>query len=103
MLRMQRITSRDNPRLVDAARLIASSRERRKRDRCVLEGDHLVSAYVGRYGAPESAIVLDLALERAPIASLIQQLPEERVVIVDETLWSVLPQVPPGVGIVAVA
>jgi len=33
---MPRISSSDNPRLKEAARLIASSRERRKSGRCVL-------------------------------------------------------------------
>ena len=42
---MPRISSSDNPRLKEAARLIASSRERRKSGRCVLEGEHLVDVY----------------------------------------------------------
>src|SRR5947199_65287 len=37
---MPRVTSRDNPRLNEAVRLIASSRDRRKSGRCVLEGEH---------------------------------------------------------------
>ena len=52
---MPRITSRDNPRLKEAVRLIASSRERRKAGRCVLEGEHLVLApaqSLGRHRRP---------------------------------------------------
>ena len=45
---MQRITSRQNPRLKEAARLIASARDRRKAGRCVLEGEHLVGVYQHR-------------------------------------------------------
>ena len=43
--RMQHVTSRQNPRLNEAARLIASSRDRRKAGKCVLEGEHLVAVY----------------------------------------------------------
>ena len=50
---MQRVSSRQNPRLLEAARLIASSRDRRKAGKCVLEGDHLIGVYLERIAAPE--------------------------------------------------
>ena len=56
---MPRITSPDNPRLKQAIRLLASSRDRRKAGLCVLEGAHLVNAYIERHGMPETVIVLD--------------------------------------------
>ena len=40
---MQRVTSRQNPRLREAIGLIASARDRRKAGKCVLEGEHLVA------------------------------------------------------------
>jgi hypothetical protein len=49
---MQRVTSRQNPRLREASRLLTSSRERRKAGRCVLEGEHLVAVYCERVGPP---------------------------------------------------
>ena len=49
---MPRVSSRDNPRLQQAARLIASSRDRRKAQQCVLEGEHIIQAYIQRYGTP---------------------------------------------------
>ena len=56
---MQRVTSRNNPRVHEAARLIASSRDRRKAGKCVLEGEHLIAVYLDRVGAPESLLVVD--------------------------------------------
>ena len=61
---MPKVTARDNPRLSEAARLIASSRDRRKSGKCVLEGDHLVGVYLDRVGAPETLLVVE---ERATI------------------------------------
>ena len=49
---MPRITSPDNPRLKQAIRLLASSRDRRKAGLCVLEGAHLVNAYIERQVRP---------------------------------------------------
>lgn len=52
-----RIQSRDNPRLRAAARLLASSRERRKAGRCVLEGVHLLEACLAGGITPETVLV----------------------------------------------
>ena len=62
---MTRVTSPQNPRLKEVARLVASSRDRRKAGRCVLEGEHLVEVYVAQRGAPEVLLVREDAL-RAP-------------------------------------
>ncbi|MCL2296954.1 MAG: hypothetical protein FWC35_01590, partial [Proteobacteria bacterium] len=56
---MQPITSPHNPRLKDAARLIASAHERRKSRRCVLEGEHLIEMYIARHGLPDTLIVTE--------------------------------------------
>src|SRR5262249_53417603 len=99
---MPRITSRDNPRLHEAARLIASSRERRKADRCVLEGEHLVEAYVRRIGPPETLIVAEAAQERPEVRSLMSAAPAGRMLIVAASAWSTLGPVPAAAGVLAV-
>ena len=55
---MQRVSSKDNPRLAEAARLVASSRDRRKSGKCVLEGDHPIGVYLERIGRPETLVVV---------------------------------------------
>ena len=99
---MPRITSRDNPRLKEAVRLIASSRERRKAGRCVLEGEHLVAAYCQRHGAPETLILAEAALSRPAIAELRARVPVARTLIVAEAAWQELAQLPSAVGALAV-
>jgi len=99
---MQRITSRDNPRLREAARLIASSRDRRKLGRCVLEGEHIVSVYYQRYGAPETLIVAESAVAKPQVRALMDAVPPTRTLIVAEAAWTNLGQLPAAVDALAV-
>jgi len=99
---MRHITSRQNPRLKEAARLIASSRDRRKAGKCVLEGEHLVAAYAQRHGAPDSIVVTDEALAHPRVRALALRY-EERVLVVTPKLLSELAVLPAEVGMLAVA
>jgi TrmH family RNA methyltransferase len=99
---MPRITSRDNPRLTEAARLIGSSRDRHKTGRCVLEGTHVIAAYRTRYGAPETLIVAESSLADPEVRALRAGVPESRTLIVAEAAWSDLAQLPASVGALAV-
>ena len=99
---MPRVSSRDNPRLRQAARLIASSRDRRKAGRCVLEGEHVIAVYCERHGPPETLIVAESALERGGIRELLDRVPPTSSLIVTDALWADLAQFPPGLGAIAV-
>jgi hypothetical protein len=59
-----RVVSRQNSRYREIARLVCSSRERRKTGRCVLEGEHLVGAYLDRVGVPDTVVASEDALAR---------------------------------------
>jgi TrmH family RNA methyltransferase len=99
---MPRITSRDNPRLREAARLIGSSRERRKTDRCVLEGEHLVTAYCSRVGPPETLIVAEAAQELPGVRALLSGIASASTLIVADGAWASLGPVPAAAGVLAV-
>ncbi|HSS69520.1 MAG TPA: RNA methyltransferase [Casimicrobiaceae bacterium] len=99
---MPRITSRDNPRLREAARLIGSSRDRRKAGRCVLEGTHVIAAYQARYGPPETLIVTESALPDPEVRALRSGVADSRTLVVSESAWLELPQIPASVGALAV-
>jgi len=99
---MPRITSRDNPRLKQVAQLVSSSRARRKADRCVLEGEHIVAAYRARYGAPETLIIAEPALARPAIAALKEGVPPAQTLVVAEQAWPEFAQIPAAVGMLAV-
>ena len=83
-------------------RLLASSRERRKLARCVLEGEHLVQVYCRRYGAPETLLIAESALSRPVAQELLRVVPPQDVLIITEHAWAALPQLPPAIGVLAV-
>ena len=98
---MQRVTSRHNPRLREAARLIASARDRRKANRCVLEGEHLVAVYRERHGPPETLIVADDVLARETVRALVAE-EAARTLVVPASLFAELATFPADVGVLAV-
>lgn len=98
---MQRVSSRHNPRLREAARLVASAHDRRKAGRCVLEGEHLVGVYWDRHGPPETLVVTEEALARASVRALAEREPA-RTLIVPTGLFAELATLPAGVGLLAV-
>jgi RNA methyltransferase, TrmH family len=99
---VRHITSRQNPHLREAAALIASSRERRKSGKCVLEGEHVVATYVERYGAPEVLIVTAGALAR-PGAKALAERHAARTLVVPESLLGATASLPASVGLLAIA
>jgi TrmH family RNA methyltransferase len=98
---VQRITSRNNPRLREAARLAASSRDRRKTGQCVLEGEHVVGVYAERVGAPRSLIVTDEAMARSAVRALVDR-HSDRALVVPESLFDEIATLPADVGVLAV-
>jgi TrmH family RNA methyltransferase len=99
---VQHVTSRTNPRLKEAARLVASARDRRKSGRCVLEGEHLIAVYLARVGAPETLIVVADRLAQPPFAALAAAVPPGRVLAVAPSLFAELSTLPVDVGALAV-
>jgi len=99
---VQRITSRNNERLREVARLIESSRDRRKSGRCVLEGVHLIDVYTTRIGAPETLVVVDDAVGDAEVARIVGRVPPARVVAVPRAVFTELAVLPPEIGALAV-
>jgi len=99
---MQRVTSRQNPRLREASRLLTSSRERRKAGRCVLEGEHLVAVYCERVGPPELLIVVDEARDDPAIAALVASVPASATLAVSRAIFADLATLPADIGVLAV-
>ena len=65
---MKRIASRDNAHFRELKKLCQSGRERRKTGRIVLDGMHLIEAYVERFGLPQEIVVSESGLARDEIA-----------------------------------
>ena len=99
---MLRVTSRNNPRLAEAAGLISSSRDRRKAGRCVLEGEHLIAVYLDRVGPPESLIVVEDRLAEPWIRALVARVPDRDVISVPAVIFGEVSTLPAAVGALAV-
>ncbi len=99
---MQHITSRQNPRLVEARRLAQSSRDRRKAGRCILEGEHLVNVYCDRVGPPELLIVVDTAVADPRIVALTARVPAAATLAVPAALFAEIAALPAEIGVLAV-
>lgn len=100
---MTRVVSRQNARFREVARLVSSSRDRRKSRRALLEGEHLVDVYLARVGMPEVLVVNEDAAARAGIAALVAKMPASRVLVVPRALFDGMGALPPDVGVIAVA
>jgi TrmH family RNA methyltransferase len=98
---MLRVTSRHNPKLKETVRLVASSRDRRKAGKCVLEGEHLIEAYASRYGAPETLLVTQPFLGRESARALVERF-ESRTIVVPDAIFDDIAVLPAGVGLLAV-
>ena len=75
------LRSRANPRVRAWKSLQSDARERRRRRRLLLEGVHLVAAYVERVGAPRELILSNTALANAEIATLAKRVGLQPVIV----------------------
>ena len=100
---MTRVVSRQNSRYREIARLVSSSRERRKTGRCVLEGEHLVAAYLDRVGVPDTVVASEDALARPGVAALLARVSPANAVVVPQALFDDMGTLMPDVGVIAVA
>lgn len=80
---MKTIRSRDNPFVKQLVALAHSARERKKAGLTVLDGIHLVTAYLDAVGAPRALAIAESALARDEVRKLLSA--------VDDKIVSVLP------------
>ena len=98
---MKHITSADNPQFRALLKLHQSSRERRKAGLSLLDGVHLVAAYVEHAGAPDQVAVGRSALENPEIAALLRSKDFPEPVVLGDGLMRELSSVATPTGIIA--
>lgn len=98
---MKTITSRDNPLFKSARKLAASARERSKSGQAVLDGIHLVTAYLHSGGKPEAVFLAVSAQGNREIQALIEALPPAKLVWLADDLFREISTVETPTGIVA--
>lgn len=98
---MKTVTSRDNPAFKSMAKLVASASERRKRGLTVLDGVHLLEAFLEAGRPVDSVVVSRGALERPEVARLLGRVPAGRVVAAADALFESLSTVDCATGLLA--
>ena len=77
---MEHIASAQNSRIKHLAKLAASAAKRRAFGQTLLEGTHLLEAFLNAGGRPECVYVAENRLEDAEISALLQRMPSEKTV-----------------------
>jgi TrmH family RNA methyltransferase len=98
---MKTIASRDNPAFKAMARLAASGAERRRSGASVLDGAHLLAAFLDSGRKPEEVMVSKAGLADAQIARLIERSAPARVTLLSDALFDALSTVESPTGVIA--
>ncbi|TAJ77017.1 MAG: RNA methyltransferase [Gallionellaceae bacterium] len=98
---MKLISSRDNPFFKELSKLAGSSRQRRKAGQTLLDGAHLVQAYLLSGERPLHLLVNAAAAQDREIASLIAQLTDVPRTCLDAALFGELTDLKTPSGLLA--
>ena len=98
---MKAIASRDNAAFKAMARLVESGHERRRSGASVLDGAHLVAAFLDSGRKPEEVMVSRAGLADPEIARLVERCAPARVSLLADALFDAISTVASPTGIVA--
>lgn len=96
-----RVRSRHNPHIKHLRALAGSARERRHHQQTILDGPHLLRAYLDSGARPRSIVVTEPACENAEIRALLKRLQGVDTIYVPDDVLRVVTPVESPVGIVA--
>lgn len=98
---MKSIQSRDNPFYKELAKLSGSARQRNKSSQTLLDGAHLLAAYLDSGDQPQHIILNQAALRDAEIAGLLQRIKDIPVTQLQDSLFAGLSELKSPSGILA--
>ena len=96
------IVSRDNPVFKQLKRLADNARERRAEGKTLLDGVHLIEAYIDAFGEPELVIIPE-GQSSVEATGLIQALVDVPTIMLPTLMFSELTPVVSATGILALA
>ena len=99
---MKQVTSAENATYKTVRRLVQSSQARREAGRSVLDGSHLIAAYLSRKGSPRELIVSRSGMDDSEIRSLVSRAPGVPTIVLRDSLFENLSSVATPTGILAV-
>ncbi|WP_082877961.1 RNA methyltransferase [Methylobacillus sp. MM3] len=98
---MKNIISRDNPTYKQLKKLTESARERRKAGRTLLDGVHLIEAYVAAGGKPELLVVSESGVAHEECSRLLESIIAPQTIMLSDALFAEVSPVETPVGILA--
>jgi len=98
---MQSIRSRNNPFFKELVKLSGSARQRSKSDQTLLDGAHLLAAYLDGGNRPRHILLNAAALHDGEIAILLERMTEVPVTQLDDKLFADLSELKTPTGILA--
>jgi RNA methyltransferase, TrmH family len=98
---MNSIRSRDNPFFKELVKLAGSARQRNKTDQTLLDGAHLLAAYLDAGTMPQHILLNAAALHDAEIAALLKRANDVPVTQLDDKLFAKLSELKTPTGILA--
>lgn len=101
MAAIKRITSRDNPFFKSLQKLSTSARERREAGQTLLDGAHLLRAYLDSGNKPVHLLINEQALQDAEIVSLLDNCSEVPQTQLDDALFAQLSELKTPNGLLA--
>ncbi len=98
---MKAVASRDNAAFKAMLRLATSASERRKSGLAVLDGTHLLAAFLDSGAAPEDLVVSRAGLDNPEVARLLERAAPARVTLLADALFNALSTVDSPTGVIA--
>jgi RNA methyltransferase, TrmH family len=98
---MKSVASRDNAAFKAMARLVASGTERRRSGASVLDGAHLLAAFLDSGRKPEDVMVNRAGLADPEVARLVERSHPARVTLLADGLFEALSTVESPTGVIA--
>ena len=98
---MKSVASRDNPAFKAMARLASSAAERRRSGTSVLDGAHLLAAFLASGRVPEELMVSRAGLADSEVARLVERSAPARVTLLSDALFDALSTVESPTGVIA--
>ncbi len=98
---MKTVSSRDNPAFKAMARLAASGHERRRSGASVLDGAHLLAAFLDSGRKPEEVMVSRAGFADPEIARLVERCAPASVTLLADALFGALSTVATPTGVIA--
>ena len=98
---MKTVASRDNAGYKAMAKLASSASERRRTGMSVLDGPHLLAAFLDSGRKPEELMVSRMGLADPEVARLVERSAPARVTLLSDTLFGSLTEHPSPTGVIA--